>query len=297
MKIKYIILLSVCMPILSFGDYAINYQPVNEIYVDELPAGILDEIHASSKLPVVFRGGAKKWEAMNWTPEILEKRGLDYITGIESKTKNLYIPYFINFGLGIDFENQQRKSFLTVSLISRAQGREIMGNVLQDTHFLEYTYQERPDTIARFLAENWPEQSLDDHYKHVGGTYSYEIFAGAKNYKGKFHGHASVLLVEFYGEKLVFLVQPGTEAIYSASLIRERNRIIEECKHHTMDLLSLYSPNDYAPFQVVILKPGDILHIPSGWIHSVYYLSACIGVSQFIQTDYKNIYSKEEWEE
>jgi len=52
-----------------------------------------------------------------------------------------------------------------------------------------------------------------------------------------------------------------------------------------MDQLFKIKNNDYSAFQKVTLKPGDTLYIPSGWYHSIFYLTPCIGVAQYVNIE------------
>lgn len=288
--IKLIILvLSVFIFSISYG-YISNhntfYCPVEEIYVDELPESIMDMelIHSVSKLPVVFRGAAKNWEAMNWTPESLEKRGLK---GIEKDVMQspLGNPRRTYYGLSVHLLEDTRKIDLDYDGANYTSQSELM-EILKDIHYYEINPKNVGVTDRVLIRKN-----LGLYYLKELGKYTLYILAGSKGYQMPvFHNHASALLAEFYGERMVFLAQPFTEKkLRDNELSDEMDRVIK--RHYNEELDSGLDVNngDYFPFQQVILKPGDILYIPSGWYHKVHYLTPCIGTTQFIEMNTKNV--------
>lgn len=264
---------------ISYGNtenHNVHFHPVEEIYVDELPESIMDIkfIHSISKLPVVFRGAAKNWEAMNWTPESLEARGLDGI--VDAMNRSPDNPKRIGYELCIDFSGDKR------STTGRNYNSQLL-EILKDVHYYE------PNNLKDIVAIN-PDIGLKYNYwLDRLGTYTYYILAGNKGFQmPHFHNHSTVLLAEFYGERIVFLAEPYTERkLLDNELSNEMNRVIEEY-YNEPDSLSSISHGNYSPFQQVILKPGDILYIPSGWYHKIHYLTPCLGISQFIQINNMN---------
>ena len=122
--------------------------------------------------------------------------------------------------------------------------------------------------------------------------YENTILVAPKGFIGLFHEHGTALLSEFYGKKMVLLLPPHT----NRELVGKFNETVDgivraiykRYKDHDV-LFDADSGNDnYFPFQQVILEPGDLLYIPSGWYHSVYYLTPCIGATQFILFDKMN---------
>lgn len=284
--IKLVILtLSAFIYSISYGDIAGHntfYHPVEEIYADELPESIMDIelIHSVSKLPVVFRGAAKNWEAMNWTPESLEARGLE---GIEDVMKSpIDSPKRTNYGLCVNLRDK-RHTYLDINTPGRTSESQLR-EILKDVHYYEPNHYKNVVAKDWYLLENNPNLS-------IFGQYTYYIIAGSKGYQmPKFHNHPTVLLAEFYGERMVFLAQPFTERkLRDNELSDEMDKVIEKANNEAMDSLFNVNSNDYFPFQQVILKPGDVLYIPSGWSHKIHYLTPCLGTTQFIQLNNMNI--------
>lgn len=276
--------------LLLFGskDSNIYFHPVEEVYVDELPEWIMDMdyVHSVSKLPVVFRGAAKNWEAMNWTPESLSARGL---TGIEKLMKNSEDPgrefYDLKVAFQVDGEKLITGGRITPcgNFISSARIKE----VLKDVHFYEKNpYIDISDRDIQLLKEN-------THFNlghFTTDAYIYSIIAGSKGFQMKvFHNHETVLLAEFYGERVVFLAPPHSMSSHNEHelLIKASDDAIER-NEIEMDPLSNIQNGTFSALQQVILKPGDILYIPSGWYHRVHYLTPCLGVVQDIKIDRMN---------
>lgn len=230
-----------------------HYHPVMEIETDALPESIMDIkfIHTISKLPIVFRGAAKHWEAMNWTPEFLEAEGF---TGITE---------------AMESESGKR-------VIARASYN--MEQLLKDLHYFEIRSKDIKQEDMKLLNQYDPE-ILD-----WIGVYHYEILAGSKGFNmNHFHHHPGALLAEFYGQRVVYLGQPQTSSkemssenkytddFFTKSTLAEQNDPLFKIKNI-----------NYHPFQKVVLNPGDILYIPANWWHKVIYATPCIGATQFV---------------
>lgn len=266
---------------LSYGnaeDNNIHFHPVQEVVVDELPESIadLEFVHSTSKLPVVFRGAAKNWEAMNWTPEkfdytnVRKQRGDN---GSERKTDQMNV-YF------------SKKNGRTTSLDHLPSAKLDF----EDLGFFEKNiYEDITEIELAVLKQNAFIVPNDS------SSYVYFVFTGTQGYQDEFHRHESVLLAEFYGEKIVFLSEPrpggeGLDYEEYDMLYNESNKIITDL--YDNDYNDFYNTNankDYSPYQQVILRPGDVLYIPSGWYHKIHYLTPCIGAAQFIPMSRINI--------
>lgn len=244
------------------------FTPVREEFVNELPARVR-EFPMSSMMPVVFRGAAKNWGAMKWTPESLAEKGFDFKQGLKGKKRNV-------IGLEIKYYKGER-------FVSNQKIAELLA---QDTKFSEdYNY------------------SIEFYPRGVKmPEFSYLLFVGATGASLEdFHTHEAVLLAEFYGEKLVFLMDPsimGNKEFENSSIADAIKKYEEEGMTMKEAINKLIGDEDsdqlinrvgYSPLQRVILRPGDILYIPAGWNHSVFYLNDSIGVSQKIEKDNVNL--------
>lgn len=275
------LMLSLSLFILSISSYGndeeqVYFHPVQEIFVDELPKSIadLEFVHSTSKLPVVFRGAAKNWEAMNWTPEYLKQKGIQGTEQILDKHSNYYRIY---------------REHITFSKEGARETYSKLSSLLfEDIHYHEHNiYKDISEKDLTFLEKNSHFVSgFTDKYEHI-------IFIGSKGSGLGFHVHETTLLAEFYGEKIVFLAQPYPKSkLPYKQLDDESNRIINAMNNQEYDQLfdiNNNQNNDYFSLQQVILKPGDILYIPSGWYHKIYYLTPCIGCAQSIDFDRANI--------
>jgi len=246
------------LSLVSFGNTSndnIYFHPVAEIHVDELPESIMDLkfIHSVCKIPIVFRGAAKHWESMTWTPESLKKKGL---REIEEVMKSSDSSERLGIKLWVTFHGNDTSA-------SSSQLTEIV----KDMHY--------HDTLIR------PENP------NRMNSYELYLLAGSGSFRmDRFHAHGSVLLSEFYGERMVFLAEPGwgdgdKDMI---KLVKESNRIAQIASKNPLDPLLDINNGDYSRLQQVILKPGDILYIPGGWSHKVNYLTPCIGATQLVYT-------------
>lgn len=276
--------LSVFISSVFYGDISNHntfFHPVEEIYVDELPESIMDIelIHSVSKLPVVFRGAAKNWEAMNWTPESLEARGLEGIEDVMNSP--IDSPKRTNYGLCVHFSRDKIHTYLDFNAPGRTSESQLM-EILKDIHYYE------PNHFKTIGDKYWLLENNPNLY--TLGQYTYYIIAGSKGYQmPKFHNHPTVLLAEFYGERMVFLAQPFTERkLRDNELSAEMDKVIEKADNEELDVLFNVNSNNYFPFLQVILKPGDVLYIPSGWSHKIHYLTPCLGTTQFIQLNNMN---------
>jgi len=226
-KIEILLILFISsIALISFGNTSNDntyFHPVAEIHVDELPESIMDSKYADSicKLPLVFRGAAKYWESMTWTPEFLVERGFKGIEEVMKSSDNF------------------RKSSFHSKILEK------------DMHY--------------------QGTSINSIYILAGGAYR-------MNY---FHAHDTAILSEFYGKRMVFLAEPRWKGNMD-KLAQESDRIAEIASTSEQDPLINMTNDDYSGLQQVILNPGDILYIPSGWYHKVHYLTPCIGATQLI---------------
>lgn len=274
--------------LISYGNienHTTHFQPVEEVYADQLPESIMDLqfIHSFSKLPIVFRGAAKNWEAMNWTPESLDARGLkgieDVMKNTPGSTENIAFGQSIHFSKDNGERTTRAKSY-----------NDQITEVLKDVQFYEKNiYKAITEKDMTLLKDNTNFNPRSYRYK---GIYAYHIIAGRKGYQMKeFHNHETAILAEFYGEKIVFLAQPDTDTKrlrHEESLISEYDNLSEDSFSEDLNPLFKIKSNNYSSFQKVLLKPGDILYIPAGWYHKVHYLTPCIGITQFLYLDKMN---------
>lgn len=282
MKLNLMLLSFILISSISYGDVPTHnrhYLPVEEIYVDKLPESIMDLqfIHSISKMPIVFRGAAKHWEAMNWTPESLEARGLKGVVDVmssQSETKTAYeqhIYFEENTGKRVILSNDRYG-------LNKNLRNDVIKKLLKDTHYYEINF-------CKDINEKDRSLLMEDPRINRGcGRYSYYIFAGRK-FCHHFHEHETALLAEFYGKKLVLLAQPGTKSENLIDCNDNDNVLTESALAEESDLLFKNKSKDYAPFQKVILNPGDILYIPAGWKHEVHYLTPCLGITQLLSYD------------
>lgn len=249
-------------------NFGLAFSPVREEFVNELPESIKD-FPTSSMMPIVFRGAAKNWGAMKWTPESLAEVGLpgpSKVFGTNDRSVDI---------LDVTYKQEER-------IVSNKKFADLLE---QDTHFREdYNYS------PKF----YPEGVKNPRFKYI-------LFAGGPGASQvMFDYHEAVLLTELYGEKMVFLMAPGTfneDFKYSRQItttlkkymqdgLTMKDAITRMIDNETWDPLI---PDDkYNPLQRVILKPGDILYIPAGWAHRVFYLNDSIGITQAIEQDTVN---------
>lgn len=261
----------------------IYFHPVEEIYVDALPKSIMDLefVHSVSKLPIVFRGAAKNWEAMNWTPESLEEKGLRGLT--EAMNNPSAEAERVIYGLEISFWKGQRTIHLSAGTRSHI---DQLKEIFEDVNYYEKNlYKDVTEKDLKLLEEN-----TDFNFGRYAfiKAYGYYILGGGKGFEMEiFHNHETAILAEFYGERMVFLIQPHSLEKEN-ELIQSTNEIINDRHHQTTDPILDIKNTNYSPFQQVILKPGDILYIPSGWYHRVHYLTPCLGTTQAINIDDMN---------
>lgn len=289
--IKKLFFTTLLFPVLLFGDftnYKISFHPVEEIFVEELPEAIMDLkfVHSISKLPVVFRGAAKNWPAMNWTPESLEARGLKGIQKVmENRDNPDRITYSLNVGFskGIGFWKGQRitKQMGTVKS-DQIEATSQIEEILKDVNYYEINLcTDINEKDLKLLTDN---PSFDLDYS-IENAYEYTILAGKEGFQMEiFHDHETSLLAQFYGERMVFLVPPRS-LVNEDILIYEMDDVIKDVRSKGIDSLSNIQNGNSFGLQQVILKPGDILYIPSGWYHRVHYLTACLGCAQAIHFD------------
>lgn len=236
------------------------FTPVHEEFVDELPESIR-EFPIKSMMPVVFRGGAKNWNAMEWTPDLLRELGFSF--GRESREVN---------SSQVFIKKSQRK----------ATNQKLSDLLERDTRFREdYRYS--------------PEFYQSDYQ-----YFAYSLLSGPAGFKQTiFDEHEAALLAQFEGERLVLLLQPEKRPGNLVNCINNalskdtdagmtvRDAVMKMIDNEEYDEL-VKDTVPYSPLQRVILKPGDVLYIPSGWGHRVFYLKNSIGVAQQIYNDNAN---------
>lgn len=261
----------------EYDHLGLIFTPVREEFVDELPEAVRD-LPMSSGLPVVYRGAAKNWEAMNWTPEFLDKMGFALKERMKSDRKSTTVLLTEGYG---------EKKQISCPELSYPSCSKFAEMIKRGTQFREdYNY-------SRQFYPKGVKQSKIDYFLLVSG-------AGSRQYAIDFH--EASFLAEFYGEKLVFLMSPKLLELPWSEVEKSYQKPIDEVekkykgegltvKDERMkmvgngDLDELMRQGGYSPLQQVVLKAGDVLYIPAGWGHEVFYLTNAIGVSQQSNAD------------
>lgn len=239
------------------GNITFLFTPVREEFVDELPEGVRN-LPTKSMLPIVYRGAAKNWGAMKWTPKSLNEMKFSGSGGRNVYRLNVYI--------------QEGKRTFT--------NKELSDLLEKDTMFREnYLYG------AEF---NTPK------IEHL----MYLLFHGPEGAEQfGWDIHQATLLAQFFGERLVLLIPPdeGIPTSTALNLVECVDKTLKEYMQNGLtireaimkmvdneELDEFVKNGAYSPLQRVILEPGDVLYIPTDWGHRVFYLKDSAGVAQQI---------------
>lgn len=271
-KILLILILNICAANL-FGDTSVclndilsefedfNWEPIAERFVDELPEEVID-YDKYCMMPIVFRGAAKQWPAMNWSFEYFDKM-----------TNSEFACYT---------KDEKRLSGKEVEHSIKSQ--ETLNFDFCSSY---YELQNLADTDTNYIYNNSNYQK-----RFVDNFGLLMILINHKNREVQMHLHPKqdAYLAEYYGKKLVILAKEESCTAFKLEP-HYANGFIDFFVNEE-DLLSFKNINyiDYPGtkdviFYFTVVEPGDILLIPFGWFHYVKYLETSIGSSLFLKTD------------
>lgn len=269
---------------------SIRTLPIFEVNADQMPGWekqIIEQYgdEEGNAIPVIFRSGAKNWEAASWTPEYFAERFGD--------AKIVVTPPKL-------FEQDKTGKampLLAMNTIIRDHIDDITLNPKNAWYFFgDLYYNSTKENLKKDaddpLIENaiflhtfldlesqtrFP-QSIDK--SEINGKRAYNIFIGGGNTVTSLHSHDSTFLAQIYGKKLATLVDPKYKNKFSC---RFKDEVDDTEVFCDIDILNpdfeKYPDIKEIQFHQTVLEAGDVLYIPKGWLHDIRGLSTSISIS------------------
>lgn len=284
---------------------SIRTKPVIEVNGQEMPGWEKQIVERYSdeeggSLPVIFRGAAKNWETAVWTPEyFVENFGDVEIVVLPQKVLEDFLENLNN-----DMGSQEISRKL-INTVMKDHIKDITLNANQAAYFIgelnhNMTSKEfegiifNNDELRNNVAFLYNQLDLEKKTQFPqsiaelnGDERQYSLLIGSEKTITSLHSHGSTFLSQIYGMKLATLSHPKyIEKCYCKFDVEEEKdeqdeeRFIYNC---AIDILNLdfekYPELKNIEIYQIILEPGDVLYIPTGWLHDIRALSTSISIA------------------
>lgn len=214
----------------------------------------LQDKYFKKHIPVIIEDRASGFKCMNkWTPEFLKENYGDTIIPLVSP----------------DVKTLERLEHTETTLKEIIECFE-SGDTTKYARFNDLFYQ-YPE-----LMDDYDKKWFQKMKLKTGVGDLFNIFIGAGGTKTALHSACSVnLFTQVYGEKKWTIIPPEYDSIVNPLVTRTQFFVTELDPENVNEKIN--PSYDYLQKYECILKPGDMLYMPSCWWHQVTNLSASIG--------------------